>query len=72
MISEFGADKCYQPSSNITIAEYNRAQCHELLDSNDVDPDLAWLYIVILLMIFLAFRTGSLIALIVRARNFSS
>lgn len=71
MITEFGPGRC-SAGQNATLDEIREIACAGILTSNEVEADLAWLYIVILLLIFVSFRTGSLAALIVRARNFSS
>mmetsp|Transcript_24709 Transcript_24709/g.69772 ORF Transcript_24709/g.69772 Transcript_24709/m.69772 type:complete len:156 (-) Transcript_24709:206-673(-) len=66
MITEFGGSHC-APGGPIAVE-----QCQGLVAGNDVEEDLAWLYVVILLAIFVVFRTGSLITLVWRAKNFTS
>ena len=60
---------CNEPNVSLTTA----VACKQrIFEANDVDPDLAWLYIVILLMIFALFRTLSLLALMWRAKNYTN
>lgn len=68
MIIEFGGDQC----GGDPVSEERIDDCRELLMRNDVDEDLMWAYILILLGIFALFRTGSLLILVSRAKNFSS
>jgi hypothetical protein len=47
-----------------------QAECNHLLKSNDVTKDLWWVYFLVLIALFLAFRIASLFVLTVRAKNF--
>lgn len=46
--------------------------CERLFEGNDVDIDLAYLYVLILVAIFVVFRTLSLVALVWRAKNYTN
>jgi len=66
MINEFGKDT--QQARDWPAAE--RVQADRLLAFNDVDPQLWWLYMVILVGLFFAFRTLGVFALVWKARSF--
>lgn len=62
-------DICSEPNVTADIA----IGCERrIFEANDVEPDQAWLYVLILIMIFAVFRTLSLIALIWRAKNYTN
>lgn len=71
LLVEFGGNMCYQ-GVNETMKEIHLETCETNLDRNNTHSDMVWFYILILVAIFVVFRGGSLIALIFRARNFSS
>ena len=52
-------------SDPATLAEIDRV----LFRDNDIERDLWWLYVLILLLLFVAFRVTALVALMVRAKN---
>jgi len=68
-VTEFGGNMCAIPG-NETLSAERVSQCQDLLESNDVQEDLVWLYLLIMLAIFLGFRVSSCAALIYRARDF--
>jgi hypothetical protein len=45
-------------------------QCTTLLDANDVETSLWWLYLLILIVIFVVVRILAAFALAMRARNY--
>lgn len=49
----------------------NQARCLQLLETNDVDEGMLWLYILVPALLFVLFRTLSLLVLVVRARYFT-
>lgn len=46
--------------------------CLKVINFNNANEDLVWMYVLILVAIFVTFRIGSLVALIWRAKSFSS
>lgn len=64
LVNEFGAGACSGGPKQLE-------QCRALLASSDVDEGIWWVYVVILLCIFIAFRLVGLVILARRARGFA-
>ncbi|CAK9102847.1 ATP-binding cassette sub-family G member 4 [Durusdinium trenchii] len=72
MISEFGGDRCAGDDNPPAVQTNQTFQCQQLLIGNDADEDLVGFYVGMLIAIFVLFRSGSLVALIYRAKNFTT
>mmetsp|Transcript_8772 Transcript_8772/g.16344 ORF Transcript_8772/g.16344 Transcript_8772/m.16344 type:complete len:652 (-) Transcript_8772:2368-4323(-) len=70
-ITEFDGNNC-KVDGNSTLSSIRIADCHSLLVYNDVNPNLLWLYVLLMLAIFVCFRVASLAILVWRARNFTT
>jgi len=69
LINEFTTD-CPDDNSADFRADKRCADGKLILDRNDVDQDLWWLYVLILVGIFLLFRMLAMVLLVRRARGF--
>eukprot|EP01038_Epipyxis_sp_PR26KG_P005371 gene5371-7449_t len=65
ILTEFSPalDSC----SSSTTAKEN---CHSLIKNNQINPDLAWLYIILLFIIFAVFRIAGGMILVQKAKRF--
>jgi hypothetical protein len=82
MITELGGDRCAGANPSFLTPGTQVGQfingtqrveaCQQILAQNNVIEADWWIYVLVLLCIFVAFRLGSLIILISRARNFTS
>jgi len=70
ILAELGGQQCR--GENGPFADERVAQCQALVLESDIDSDLTWLYVVVLLVIFVVFRVISLGVLVWRANNFST
>jgi hypothetical protein len=82
MITELGGNRCAGANPNFLTPAQQTGQfingsqrveaCQQILIQNNVVEADWWIYVLVLLCIFVAFRFGSLLILISRARNFTS
>lgn len=82
MITELGGNRCQGSNPSFLTPAQQAGQfingtqrveaCQQILFQNNVVEADWWIYVLVLLCIFIAFRLGSLIILISRANNFTS
>ena len=82
MITELGGNRCQGSNPSFLTPAQQAGQfingtqrdeaCQQILVQNNVVEADWWIYVLVLLVIFIAFRLGSLVILISRANNFTS